>query len=882
VTTTSHPETLSIKHSLTVLVAPESPGLGILSVLRDWNALGLLTDFLWLPAHHVQPDQRRFQALEISGGVSRQVDLQEALAHRPETTNVRICVLDPFDGQNYTDKGDQVGRVLEASSPTIDRVLIHALISVLDEAHIHRPTISQGWVGFMVAPEQSASPAAPRIQMRAADSEHDLAMHYSVGLASALGMWIDIDQSPLDEAKPHAENQFRLLQSFLEVRDAREVMSQLRGSLTQMDPKFPRPLSDGKRLPAVDDEEGAAITAAKEFVKSHESLMRGKREKLPASTKKGVGILEAIRMFLSFFGAALRRAPGEWMRRIVDGSRNRAANRTQDAIFGSNSEFEVVARGVKQDGRLATPEEIRAAAAQLIAKLGGSATHSERPIIHRDLWARLSDTAMDLADGGNRARIHPTVGGKQAVLETTSAIATPPTENFTDLPPSVVNRLGVSEISTCDPLTAQDVIQRLQAIEMEEGLNAESGKAKSDVESWFARSRKSFLSIVGVGIASLVGAIRKEIHEITDQIRRIQEALKANEELEEIQRKLARWMRIIFWISVVAIIGLLGAAQFEWVLWDTALKWIAGVFVAMLLTEFILFFKEQQALFKWIHRNRDLSEQLEVLQRNLQAALIDLQRLEEIYRQFVPAAEVLASFLNQPLGPPREASRGIVLPSGDLPLNVAVGRVELTDEEQREILERLNDSLFDVGWMTEPFQRMSAGAAAQVGRGNEDVFKDPTILHNPSGGQGSGMHRWAAALSEVGVPEDLGDATWARAVSLLEDPEYLANTRSAQQVQWAGERKTTESLTADSLDPSHVDMHFDTEILRSESRSANARQSDQKFAETRNQGLGRESLLVVCSPTLGITDLSFQAVDAGTSIPVPTEQSDPPPPSINL
>src|SRR5436309_3376400 len=143
-----------------------------------------------------------------------------------------------------------------------------------------------------------------------------LADYSAVGLFAAVtwvaGLWAGLEQTPFNTLEILPGQTGRAVRAFYRRLDSSEVEERLRAQL--FDPAGHLPLPRGGEVPVVyvEDVAAATQTMARGLWTKHRDVLRGPRLSPGDVGAQSISIWAALRMFVKFMGAALRRAPGAW------------------------------------------------------------------------------------------------------------------------------------------------------------------------------------------------------------------------------------------------------------------------------------------------------------------------------------------------------------------------------------------------------------------------------------------------------------------------------------------------------------------------------------------------------------------------------------------
>ena len=359
---------------LTVILAHRGTADGVLDVLQDLSAVGLVEPFMWV----LDQDAARSTvvATMVRGGRREQTTLQATLASQ-NFQRVRLGVVVPLVGAQPVATGAQqvLSELLTSSSGGAVVTRVRVLIARPGGPRVASASV-EGWHNVLVAPEDSRGPGSGHVLLTPSDDAVEIGRHAAPAIASALGMWADVDHAPLEGAAPPPGQVIRVIRSFYRRFDTTRAESTLRRQVFAADGGLPLPRQRGSSVSYIDDSALAARDMARALWTKHRAVLRGPRVTPPSVPTKPIGVLEAIKMFFGFIWAALRSAPSEWYAGVVRRTSSSMAHAVHSTVYGSDpSAYAVVFNGVTADGRQVELSEIGAASESLVDVL---ADHGER------------------------------------------------------------------------------------------------------------------------------------------------------------------------------------------------------------------------------------------------------------------------------------------------------------------------------------------------------------------------------------------------------------------------------------------------------------------------------------------------------------------------
>lgn len=877
---------------LTIIAAPHGLLDGVRDALTDWSAIGLVGDFAW-----VTPDLMRdgqVHVLWTSDGEVRGTSI-DALVGRVRTDLVRLCVLVPVLSGQEPIGADAEQELFDHIEARFDARIVRARALVARSGDATRaPELAvAGWHNVLLAPEDAAGPNLGSRPLGPTSSAAELGAPAAAALAGVVGLWARLDASPLDDLAMLPGTQVRLARSYSRHVGSFELSGALSRELLSTERGLPLPSGVGISSVYVEDVDLATEQMASHLWARHASVLRGPRESVPASEARRIGVLEALRMFFSFLGAAIRNAPRAWARGIVHRASSQAASHLQGLLFGQGrSAYSVVVRGVTGDGRPANWAETSEAIATIDKLIDDSYGTREQVAKTNlaELWQDYASAALTLADGGERNAALPAVqvGAQRGVIRNPAAIVPGTDRSFAGVPPHLRSRADEPQLLAYDALAAQSLESHLKHLSNEPNGGLAAGVALGELSQWRAAHRGTFASRVGARLAGAHTAVLAEVRALFDKVRLAAGADDLLTRVDAQQRKIARALNIVAVVwALVAIVGavvLLLTSTFTWGLLALV---VGGSVLLWLLTALIVFFRGQRELFALITARRQLLAEDEVARRNLRVALRDARRLGEAYQQFLSWSRVLAVVLQEPFG--RELSfehspRGLV---DGLPMASHTGTYSVDAQEIARAAALLRREVFGYGWLSQNWHEALASAPGQIGPLAVELEQAPELMfRQQADSPESLLVLWTQALAESGLAINLGRAQWESAQRSLQgthrdilDRLTSSVVEAGNQTQTLGPRSRSEFMGGIDDDAATYRGRFNADLLTDSGKVADhsrvvvawKRESTESVATTvvlTQLSDGIEAYLFTSfepAPSLG--DLDFERRHEGNSGP---------------
>jgi hypothetical protein len=753
----------------TVLLAPAGVADGVLGVLADLSAAGLLDPFIWItdPSESAPP---RLVTL-VERGRARDVTVQQVVtAHN--ITVIRVCVVVPLLG---ADPPLTLGQerfttgLLASSSGTVRKVRVRALLARPGAPMPAGARIAvDGWHNLLIAPEDGPGPGLGHVRLPADTTASEVGRHAAPVLAGALGLWSDLNHAPLDTTPVMPGEVVRLVRSYYRRLETGQAEAKLRRELLSQGGTLPLPNDQRAQVVFVNDQPLAATTMSDALWRKHADVLKGpRRSPAPQPKAERVGLWAALKMFFGFMWAALKNAPSAWYNAMVDSVSKGIASTVNKTVFGSGSAYEVVVNGRTARGDRADWADIGDATSQLSASLAGTddAAHAARTDLST-LWQDYSRAALTLADAGARSGELPPVqiGVNRGIFRRAADVVPGPRERFTDIPGEVAANIQAGSVDATDPLGAISLRNKLAELERnpEHGLAARS--TLNALADWQRRHNSSFGVAVGRRLAEAFAALYDEVQRL---LITVANPPPTPPEPDSSTAKLARWIQVMLGLLVV-LGGVAGYIGYRGVLawWWAGSIWL-GCAVCGLTAAGIAFSRSQQELFHLLNERRRILDQRRVDEDNLRTALRDLRRLSQAYGEYLAWSRALGAFLAAPLGPDTYRHDDALRVSWGLPQSTSVGYAAPADADIATTVGYLRRDLFSMGWLSSAWEQLVI-SAQPVPPGSREVSAEGSPLWTqPGRGSGSVLDGWSAAMFDGSTTSTGADDAWRRALANL-------------------------------------------------------------------------------------------------------------------
>jgi hypothetical protein len=695
----------------TVVVARLADPLAadVLEVVRDWTTTELLGRSVWLDVD--QPADAPALAVVDPDG-TRSYRAEEWLAVSA-VARPRVVLLQVFaDDAPAAPLAEQARALLDGIG-----LGSAAVVNLMVPATTATPV-----------PEAAVLPSRPNVLLQARDGQApgmvsrpvpapELARHAASGLATVAALWTSMDEAPFDASPTWPGQQVVVARAYARTLDSREVLIGLSHEVYRAEGTLPHPRTPtGDRLTDVPDVQALATAeaAADDVLAQHSRLTRFEAPPpYQEAPRTGVGLWQAVRMFLSFLWTSLRSAPTAWLDALVRKTAAGIATWTNDRLFGSDSAYEVVVLGVRPSNRPAqAPGEDEVGAlidsAHRIASAVSPGTEFST-VDTGTLWNDVTTVAVGLADGSDvPAGVRmPMLGLDRQVVDRPEVIVPSPAEPAHRLPVGALPGIGALTVGSDDPYLAglADSLLVRERDRPGPGGNDPArytalDSALSSLRTWSERHR-SFAWRLGHRLAYELNAARETLAAALSAPAGDAETTPPWQVLES-QRKTRRFVLGALLAVVVAlalVVGLVVAA---------VLSVLVGSLIGVVLVLLWLFgstrvfLRHQRALFECLHGRDERRRRQAWAQSHAAAVAREVHRLGVLYRQSRLWNRVLAAVVHDPFGVSGTTAEDPAYPaglSGSLPLSVAVGSATFSRDEHAQLVHEARRAQVRTGWL---------------------------------------------------------------------------------------------------------------------------------------------------------------------------------------
>ena len=865
-TTASQGPSASVsRRTLVVIAAPPGPLAGIRDALRDWSALGFVTEFLWVETQDLRPTGAVTAEL-IGHGASTAVVLEHVVEEH-QLSRLRLAVLVPAlrDAEPMSlSAEDQIAALLRSAGGGVRIERLRFVITRPDSGPGTATPARPEWHNLVISPEDGQGPGRGRVQLMPSQDAVELGSPAAATICGVTGLWIGLPKAPLDDMQPLPGSTVRVVRAFHRRLDAGDVDDRVRAGVGGMADGLPRPRTGGTRSVASDDPERDTTQTARTFWQRHSEVLDSGQVAAEPIPVPPIKLGEALKMFLGFLAATLANAVPRWYHGVLYRINVDVARRAQSTLFGTDpAAYQVMVNGVRGDQEIADWRDLLASSQQLEDALGQRVqVEGAQPGRARlaSVWRDLVGAALTLADAGD----HP--GGMaplqrgidRAYVRDPAMIAPGAGATFADLP-SYVPAVGPHGLRPTDVLSIDTTSQRLRVLAQQPGSGADADRSLNALRDWSGEFAGTFTVQVG---AQLADAVRRHTTSVRSLLARLSEAAKAGEpdsDLQRRQRRLAILIRVLLAVLLVVLVvdvvlGVQDAIQPS----DAILIGVAAVVLWFVGTA-AAFIIQQRNLFAALHRRRQAASEAEVNQRNLAIALADLRRTSQAYGEFLDWSRIISVVLAEPFGGVENMIRPPLAIGAGMPRSVRVGVAQPDPAVLDDVIEQLRTERYRFGWLGPIWDDVLGDAHRRLGPAARELREDAGLMYGEPAGTDQLLTRWADLLEAEGTGSAAGDAMWQSTLAKLEDTPLGDSLLTSVSPADGGRPTTLEDFMASiGDDRSPTTTEFDYAVFRRQAQVAGrAAVTSTHGAVSTADGLAKAAVTVQFSDGIPAYELSW-------------------------
>ena len=872
----------SDRGSLTVIVGPTGPLVGVRAVLHDWTSAGLLTDGSWVWADASASAAGKADVLLADGGF-RAENLRVLIA-RVNPVIVRVLALQPLfedepDDSAVTAGAARIANLVSESAPGARVVRAHLFIT--RGSARRTPPVVAGWHNILLSPEDSYGPGDAAYALPVSDGPKEIGMYAAPAVAAFGGLHSGIATSPLDDVVVLPGGQVRVARTFVNRIDASAVEAQLRRQVLSMEDGLPLVDPMGRETTYVEDVRAASLAMAGNVWRRHQGLLMGPRVKQQHEKPRDIGALDALKMLFGFLVAAIKNAPMQWWRSTVSRARTTLAVGVSDFVYGGdeNSAYRVVVQGVGPNGLPSDWEDTLDAIVQFEVAVGGvQGTTAQRE--HESLavlWQDAVAGALTLIDGAPRHDYLPpiAVGACRGILQRGANCVPPASAAFTGFPGQLASLLPHQRIEPTDYLAVEATEASLKVLARDPEIGPLAAETLEDLQKWRVRVGQTYGFQTREVLGRHFNQRRLEIAHYVAILEAAANDSPADEQTRRVQARLARrlrWLSVGFALTLITLGVVTGLQIIGWML---GLGLLAVTVLSWFVSALVVFARGQRELFQRMNQRALAVSMTAAAQANLVQALRDARRLGDAYALSAHWMRVLGVFCAQPLGEVERSVGGVTRLHGEMPLSMGLGVAVTEDLAVMRAAQQLRGRIFRSGWASEAWQACLEAAPVQLGVDGVALLADPSALyHQRRTHEDRLLGLWVDRLEAEGLRSRAAEEKWQLTLHELRGGVGTAEVDLVTHVEFGFgpriRRVTPGEIIADFQHPEAAVGRPDLFTPEPFSSTALVRGSHtvrENWTQSSRAGLGLVAVLVQSSEGVQATDLVGHQVTSGPVAP---------------
>lgn len=757
----------------------------LVSVFRDWMAAGLITPIGIIDVDSL--DDSLIPTLLIDGGGARMRLLEQALSGQLATV-ARLCVVSDVStptSQVAPSASQQIVGALRSSLSQIDVLQLRLFVGASGADWRSGLAPQLGWHNLVLAPEDSMAPGYPSLPLTNSADDPRWLMAVAGSLASLLGLWVGQISSELDGRTAPGGGLVAPVRCFSRALSADEVEEAVAHALMDVGVHYPTPRVDNQKAVSAPDPVAAALGMADELLAKHPSVLPRARTTPAPPAPRAIGFVEALKAFFTFMIDAIKGAPRAIANAAVHRAKASLAQAVTHVVYGAESGFAVVVRGVRADGSPATWTEFEAGVDAVTLRAGQPAGELGAPFQDPALWEDYVRAGMTLLDAGNRDAQLPyrTVGTSRAVIVETAHVAPRQDEPF-ELPAHLAAYLPNWRVEAVDSIGLRRLYERLDGMRNQyPNLAGDIAHEQQRLRTWVKRGQQSYAGHVGTRLAGAYHGLVEEISQIESKVAALQQQSGDEETVGGAYDRAGRTVRLLT-TGLVLLLAILGVLAGLTVITVPVLISVSVLgLIGWVVSGSLVLLSAQRELFRYLHRKAQAESELKVAQEHRLDALEDLRRVSRAYRQYLDWTRVFSAFIHAPLGKSQSATAGAMPVGSGMPLSTRMGRAIPTTDAVDEVSDRWRSHLFEVQWLSRAWEEFVVDVPNSLGELRFSIQNDPSLLRSDPDldGQGPTLTRWSHAVAHH-APHRRASSRFLRELKALTQSDQQARDQLLKRV----------------------------------------------------------------------------------------------------
>jgi hypothetical protein len=738
---------------LVLLIGPDSPiVVAVAAVLQDWSAVGLVRDHAWLTDSDVEARGVVAPATVVASGLRRAVPLRDHVADQRDLSALRLCAVSVVGPDGRAVGAGSANTLLEHLDRQLSAVTpVHCLLARYGGPGWDPDVVMPRWTNVLLAPADGWDPTSVPAPFDAGSDEARFVAHAAAGLAGVAGLWSGMAEAPLDTEEVKG-NVVTVVRSYLRRLEATEVSESLRVRLSDLSHAVPRSRTARGPLPQFGLPEQACEEMAEQVFARHANLFERPRPRRPEKPRpRWVSARLALRMFAAFLWAALRDAPRVWLNGVLAAM----ARLIQGGLFGQDSQYEVIVRGITPFGMRALPEDFIVAAERISASAGEPL---ERRVQGVDrFWQDVVEGAFTLGDGQRRSVAPVFVDDEPGVVDRVDRIAPDPDGRF-ELPPQLAAHVERPGLAPWDVIGVIMLRKELRALaDKGGGPAADAGRALDDMAAWWVPRIGSYVVQVGTRLVTEFDRAVQELAELLQAAHDTESSAGLGQGLHATSRSVRRIQLALALalvaITILSVVGILAPL--------TAVTAAVSAVALSAMVSFGVFYRGQLSLFRYVNAAEEAA--VRHAPDRVAALARVVRTTATLLVQYGCWAPLLGRFVHEPYGVKAARSSSPVRLAGALPRAMGLAVVHPVERDLAVMSAELRRELFEPGWLGNQWDELLASVPGRLGADGVELRDNITALYGDLGGDPSLLRRLSDDVVRHGVGKHADATLWGKA-----------------------------------------------------------------------------------------------------------------------
>ena len=716
---------------------------GVIGVVRDWTASGLLRPSNWI---NLETPER---VLRITSAGEKEFALNDWIAQG--ASDISIYVVQPLRNPDSLISYSDIQKYFNDIPSLANELpkLVNVLVPTDQAPSFTATPFFLQQLNYVAEPVDGFMPNDKAVQVTAKSGFYS--QHAAKELATVAGLWPGQSEPALaNELKPVGLHPDVIVgRSFLRYVDASSLVTSATDQLvSEANDSLPVPtnVQSGTPMPKATANELSHIKIAVDsFIEAHPELKFKKTWPEFRSKVDGLSFMQSLTRFLKW---AMKKTPELLLltlQRKVDELKLKVAAPVQ-GLYGFESRVAVIVGGVtahkNPDGTALSGAEILAQLSNSEFEAASATPGAERidraaPANPGNLWRDFIEATVGIADGspastGNSGVVFPTEGTRRMVITNPDFIAPNVAKDTFEIPVNVTSSFKGRKLTPEDPLVADLVL--LELAEMQKNRRdlspADRGQLatlQNKLSGWIT-SNNSFVWKVGQAVSAqintAVSAWSTLVNESNIDVAPMNEAVvhRKNDVVDAYKRFFAGskyiagagglvWLGQALWLYFTTHAWPVLAGNW----WAWALLFV-GVLTLWNLLGPLVIWDELKALHIAENAIDDRKEKLKYIENIRGSVWGEVYRLNSLYGQYLAWSAIVSPFIHREKSAAENLSGGKLTMPKSLPNSMTLAVIDSDIGSATALAKSLQAGAYSTGWLYQTVDNaiLAAGYGASV------------------------------------------------------------------------------------------------------------------------------------------------------------------------